>query len=309
MESFFTIVSQRDGLHIDVVQVLPEGKPKAIFQMAHGMSEHKERFLPMMRFLAEHGYLCVMNDHRGHGKSLFADGGLGYFGRDGGKALVDDLHQITLELRKQHPGLPLFLYGHSMGSLAVRAYRNHYGQDIDGLIVCGSPGYNPARKAGRMLLSAMSLLHGEKYVSRTARNLVSGGFDLRFAEEGPDAWLTTDKEEVRKFQEDPLCGFAFTLNGYQSLLDLMGMAYAAPPAQNPDMPVHFISGEDDPCMPNKKGFEYAIHRIRKTGATHVTWKIYPGMRHEIHNEQDRQLVYQDILDKLDLWMLHQTQDA
>ena len=89
----------------------------------------------------------------------------------------------------------------------------------------------------------------------------------------------------------------------------MGMAYAAPPARNPDMPVHFISGEDDPCMPNKKGFEYAIHRIRKTGATHVTWKIYPGMRHEIHNEQDRQLVYQDILDKLDLWMLHQTQDA
>ena len=142
----YTMKSNSDGLRISVLCIEPDTAPKAVLQMAHGMAEHKERYIGLMEYLASRGYVCVMNDHRGHGKSICFAEDLGYFGKVGAKYIVDDLHQITLDLRAKYPGLPLFLYGHSMGSLVVRCYRSIYEKDIDGLIVCGSPGRNEKAK-------------------------------------------------------------------------------------------------------------------------------------------------------------------
>ena len=298
-----TIPSDFDGLALSVCAVEPEGEPKALVQFAHGMAEHKERYLPFMEFLAENGYACVINDHRGHGGSVKSPDDLGYFYAGGAKALVEDLHQLTLWFRARHPGKKLFLFGHSMGSLAVRVYRQKYDGDIDGLIVCGSPGANPATGAGLLLNRLMTAFRGERYISRMFVNMTTGSFKKAHpSKETDNAWLSVNQDNVRAYDADPLCGFPFTLNGYRALLELMRDAYAPVSAGHPDLPVHFVSGESDPCAPDRAGFDNAVRCLRDAGYRGVTAKMYPGMRHEVLNHTAHQLVYDDLLAVMDGWV-------
>jgi len=298
----FTLKSDHDGLKLCALTVLPDdGQPKALLQLAHGMSEHKERYIPFMEFLAQNGIGCIINDHRGHGGSVKSRDDLGYFYQDGAKGVISDLHQFTQYFRKNNPGLPLFLMGHSMGSLAVRTYRLEHERDIDGLIVCGSPGKNPAADAGLILLKILKAFRGERHISQLFINMTTGGFQKRF--KGTDeSWLSVNRENVIAFENSPLCGFPFTLNGYEALLHLMKSAYDHKEAQNPELPVLFISGADDPCAPNQKGFEDAVQHMKNAGYLHVEKKFYPGMRHEILNETNKQLVWDDVLRHLNGWM-------
>ena len=297
------IPSDRDGLALSVCTVSPDsGAPAALVQLAHGMAEHKERYLPFMEFLAEHGFASIINDHRGHGASVKSPEDLGYFYAGGADALVDDLHQLTLWFRGRWPGLPLFLFGHSMGSLAVRVYRQRYDGDIDGLVVCGSPGPNPATGAGLLLNRLMTAFRGERYISRLFVSMTTGGFSRAFPDPNtPNAWLSTNQDNVRRYDADPLCGFPFTLNGYRALLTLMRDAYRPVPAGNPALPVHFLSGAEDPCAPDEKGFEAAVKRVMDDGYRNVTAKRYPGMRHELLNHAERQAVYEDLLALFEGW--------
>ncbi|MDO4741023.1 MAG: alpha/beta fold hydrolase [Eubacteriales bacterium] len=299
----YTFKSQSDGLNISVLQIEPEGAPKAILQMAHGMAEHKERYIPLMEYLASRGYVCVMNDHRGHGRSIaFADD-LGYFGRSGAKSMVDDVHQLTLRLRKKWPGLPLFLYGHSMGSLVVRVYRSIYEKDIDGLIVCGSPGRNEKAKALEKILRFVMTFHGAHSRSGLVERLTAVS-NKRFASEGsPFAWLNSDPAEVKKYEDDPMCGYRFTINGYHALVKLLVGAYMPMRTNKPDMPIHFIAGADDPCLPDEAGFRDAIEMMKKNGCRRVTQILYPGMRHEIHLEREKEKVWKDLGDVMDGWLV------
>ncbi len=300
----FVINSNADGLGLSVCVVSPDGgQPKGLVQFAHGMAEHKERYLPFMQFLADNGYACLINDHRGHGASVKAPGDLGYFYAGGAQALVDDLHQLTLWFRQRYPGLKLILFGHSMGSLAVRVYRQKYDGDIDGLVVCGSPGVNPATGAGLLLNRVMTLFKGERYISQLFVNMTTGSFNKGNPKSGSaNAWLSTNQDNVQKYDADPLCGFPFTLNGYKALLTLMRDAYRAVPAGHPDLPVHFISGENDPCAPDRKGFDSAVACVKRDGYRNVTAKMYPNMRHEILNHAEHQLVYDDLLGLFDGWI-------
>lgn len=293
--------SQADGLNVSVLEIAPEGEPGAVLQMAHGMAEHKERYIPMMQALAGRGYVCVMNDHRGHGKSVAWEQDLGYFGKEGARYLVEDMHQLTGLLKEKYPGLPVYLYGHSMGSLAARVYRSLYEADIDGLVLCGSPGRNPGADAAIRIVSALTAVRGANYRSWLVEKMSSGMAGKYAAEGSKFAWLSTDKAEVQKYEDDPLCGFRFTLNGYKALFKLLSAAYMSAPAKKPEMPVHFIAGADDPCLPDEKGFADAVAALRADGYRNVTQKLYPGMRHEIHNEKGREQVWADLADVLDQW--------
>ena len=299
----FTLRSDADGLDLSACVTLPEsGAPLALVQLAHGMAEHKERYLPFMEYLADRGFACVINDHRGHGKSVRSPKDLGYFYDGGAAALVEDLHQLTLSFKGRFPGLKLFLFGHSMGSLAVRAYRCKYDGDIDGLVVCGSPGKNPATGIGLALNRLMTLVRGERYFSGLFVSMTTGGYARAFPDPNTqNAWLSTNQDNVRAYDADPLCGFPFTLNGYRALLELMRDAYRSVPAGHPELPVHFISGAEDPCAPDRNGFDAAVEALRRDGYRNVTVKMYPGMRHELLNHAERQLVYDDLLALLEGW--------
>ena len=300
----FTIPSAVDGLPLSVFVVSPEdGQPKGLVQFAHGMAEHKERYLPFMEFLAAHGYASIIHDHRGHGGSVKSPDDLGYFYAGGAKALVADVRQVARLFRAEYPGLKLFLFGHSMGSLAVRVYRQKYDGDIDALVVCGSPGPNPATGAGLLLNKVMTLFKGERYVSKLFVQMTTGSFNKGNPKDGSaNAWLSTNQDNVQKYDADPLCGFPFTLNGYRALLTLMRDAYRPAPAGHPELPVHFISGENDPCAPDRKGFDAAMERVKADGYRTVTAKMYPNMRHEILNHAEHRIVYDDLLALFDGWV-------
>ena len=291
-----TLNTAFDGLPLSVMLVRPEGEVRCLVQLAHGMCEHKERYQPFMEFLASRGCLCVIHDHRGHGASVRSAEDLGYFYADGDEGVVQDLHQLTLWMREKWPGLPLVIFGHSMGSLAVRAYADRYDRDVDALIVCGSPGENAAAGAGLVLIRLLSLLFGERHHSSLIQRMTIGAFAKRFpSAEHPCSWISANEENVIAYEADPLCTFTFTLNGNRALLRLMQRAYGLSPTRgNPNLPVRFFSGAEDPCAPNEKGFRHAVERMKQAGFADVQGRLFPGLRHEILNEANRAEVFEAI---------------
>ena len=219
--SFYTLDSAYDDLKISVVSVLPDAGPKAVLQLAHGMCGSKERLLPLMEYLAAEGVACYANDHRGHGESIKSEKDLGYMYDGGRQALVEDMKMLTDHIRGQFPGLPVFLLGHSLGSMAARAYLRRYPQSIDGLIVCGSPGYNPMAPVACNVLAAACRCGLGRFRTRMVQTLTSGMYNRRFASEGPQAWVCSDPQVRKDFNDNPKHNFKFTVNASCALLGLM----------------------------------------------------------------------------------------
>ena len=152
---------------------------------------------------------------------------LGYFYPDGGPALVSDLYQVTRWIREQYPELPLYLFGHSMGSLAVRCYLKRYPDVPDGVFVCGSPSAAFGLELGERVRAVLAKKKGASYQSMRLADAVFSGFQKPFRDEGRDnAWICSDPAVVDAYNADPLCTFCFTLNGYEALLYLLRTAAA-----------------------------------------------------------------------------------
>jgi len=290
------IISDFDGLSLDTLIYIPE-KIKGIVLIAHGMAEHKERYISFMEFLAENGYVACINDHRGHGLSVKDKKDLGYFYDESSKGIVDDTRQICLYLKDRFNDVPFILFGHSMGSFIVRCFARKYDKDIDKLIVCGSPSENPACGIALLLIDIIKLFKGDRYISNLMVNLSTGAYDKAYPQEGHNSWLSTDKENVKKYNSDELCGFAFTLNGYKSLMNLMKNAYAKDgwAMNNKNMPIMFISGKGDPCAESEKKWHSAISNMISHGYDNVSGMMYENSRHEILLDVDKDEVYKDVL--------------
>ena len=291
------VLSEFDGWELKGVLLIPEGSPKGIVQLVHGMTEHKYRYRDLMNFLVEKGYVVVAHDHRGHGESVQNDEDLGWFGDDTSKAIVEDCVQVTKYVRERFPNLPLTLYGHSMGSLVVRCYIRDYDEYIDKLVVSGSPSVNPMLGGGIRLTGMLAKVYGPRHRSNLLRYLTTGKGDAQMKNKGGGSWLTRDTALAEASKKDPKCGYAFTCNGFMNLFLLMKYAYQREGYQvkNPNLPIHFISGGEDVVMENEVKWMQAIEVLREAGYTNVTGKLYEGMRHEIHNELDRELVFADVL--------------
>lgn len=297
----FTLQSKYDNLALSCAEYTAEGvtqtNAKGVVQIVHGMCEYKERYEGFIDYLTQNGYIVFAHDHRGHGGSVTANENLGYFGDKKGEAIVDDAALVTDEIRRLHPGLSVTLFGHSMGSLVVRAYIQKYEEKIDKLIVCGSPSKNSLAGFGLMLNGVISAFRGKKYRSRLMANASTGGGDDKFPGEGKNAWLTRDKTVVEKYNADEKCNFIFTCNGFSNLLHLVKNAYKKKkyPAKHSDLPIFFMAGADDPVIGSEKKWLEAQQFLRDVGYKNVTGKSYPKMRHEILNELGKEEVYADAL--------------
>ena len=295
----FSLSSPADGLELRVIVMTPDNAARGIVQISHGMAEHKERYFEYMEFLTAAGFICVIHDHRGHGESVVEQSDLGYFYDTDGIAVVDDVHAVTLRVKELYPNLPLILFGHSMGSLIVRSYIKKYDRDIDMLIVCGSPSRNPMVPVALLLVNVLSGLKGDRYRSGLVNDLAFGSFDGQTETPGQaNRWLSTDEETVKAYNNDLYCGFTFTLNGFHNLFSLLKTVYHKKGwnVQNPGLPVLFIAGEKDPVIGSEKAWLDAQQFLRDRGYTDVSGILYDGMRHEILNEQKKELVYHDVCD-------------
>lgn len=297
----FTLQSKYDNLALSCAEYTAEGvtqtTAKGVVQIVHGMCEYKERYEGFIDYLTQNGYIVFAHDHRGHGGSVTANENLGYFGDKKGEAIVDDAALVTDEIRRLYPGLSVTLFGHSMGSLVVRAYIQKYEEKIDKLIVCGSPSKNSLAGFGLMLNGVISAFRGKKYRSRLMANASTGGGDDKFPGEGKNAWLTRDKTVVEKYNADEKCNFVFSCNGFSNLLHLVKNAYKKKkyPAKHSDLPIFFMAGADDPVIGSEKKWLAAQQFLRDVGYKNVTGKLYPKMRHEILNELGKEEVYADAL--------------
>ncbi len=295
----FTVTSEYDGLSLRLTAVEAD-ETLGVVLLNHGMAEHRKRYLPFIEYLAKNGFTCIINDHRGHGKSVLSSEDLGYFDAD---ALISDMKQINSLAREMYPEKPIYLFGHSMGSLAVRAYIRLYDNTVNGLIVCGSPSENKAVGVAKLLCALIEKSKGDRHRSKLLYSLSIGAYEKSFIKEGKLAWLCSIKEVQDSYENDRLCGFPFTVRGYKALFTLMESAYnkKGRALKNKLLPVLFISGQKDPCLVNLKQFNAAVENIRaQYPNTHSI--LYENQRHEILNSDVKEQVYEDVLNTLMRWL-------
>ena len=295
------IPSTRPGAQLNVLVCLPEGRPRAVLQMTHGMVEYIGRYEELARFLAGQGIAAVGHDHLGHGGTAAGKEDYGYFGRpDGNRLLLDDIFAVT-RWAKALPalaGLPWFLLGHSMGSFYARQYLCEHGGELSGAILMGT-GWQPraAALAGRALCHLLAAFKGWHYRSKLVDGMAFGSYNRSFAPARTSKdWLNRDGREVDRYLADERCSFRFTLNGYDSLFTgLARLCDRRLLAQVPkDLPLLFLSGADDPVGSRGKGVERAAQSLRDAGVRHIAVKLYPAARHELLLELNRQEVFADI---------------
>ena len=298
---YVKIPSSRPGATLNVLLCLPEGRPRAVLQMTHGMVEYIGRYEQLACWLADRGVAAVGHDHLGHGGSVVSREEYGYFGRpDGNRLLLDDIHRVTrwAKALPELEGLPWFLLGHSMGSFYARQYLCEYGGELQGAILMGT-GWQPraAARAGRALCHLLAAFHGWRYRSKLVDSMVFGGYNRSFrpARTSKD-WLNRDEKEVDRYLSEERCSFRFTLNGYDSLFTaLERLCDKELLARAPkDLPVLFLSGDDDPVGERGRGVQKAAQSLRDAGMRRVEVKLYPGARHELLVELNRQEVFADI---------------
>lgn len=280
----------------------PNDHPKAIVQIVHGMAEHRKRYYEFMLHLMQEGYVVVIHDHRGHGDSVNSRDDYGYFYDTKADVIVDDAFVVMDYVKELYPDLNVYLFGHSMGSLVVRKMLQKDDQAMQKLVVCGSPSYNPLTPMAIGLTQMISMVKGDRYRSPLIDALSTGSGNKKFkGETEKNCWLTRDKKVVQAYNEDPLDGFVFTTNGYLNLFRLMKDVYKKRKynVKNPNLPILFVAGADDPVIISKEHWLKSQRFLKKVGYHNLLGILFPKMRHEILNEIGKEQVYENIVEWLD----------
>ena len=276
----------------------PEGEPRAVLQIIHGIAEYVERYDDFANYLNSLGYLVVAEDHMGHGKSIGTEGTQGYF-NGGWMAAMEDSYRLLTDTRQKYPQLPYVLFGHSMGSFLARTLLEvHPDSGIAAAVICGT-GWQPALllRSGLLMCKLICKKDGEKKPGPTLQNLVFGSYNQRVEHpRTPFDWLNRDKRAVDAYIADPLCGFVASGGLLRDMLG--GIAFIQKKENlekmNRELPVFFIAGGDDPVGNYGKGVRQAADAFEKAGMKHVSVRVYPLCRHEILNEINKQEIYEDI---------------
>lgn len=291
----------RDGEHkIHAIKWIPDTeKPVCILQIVHGMAEYIDRYDEFAGYLADKGILVVGDDHLGHGKSVKQGEPYGYFCKDDAPTvLVRDEHRLKKIMQEQYAGVPYLILGHSMGSFITRNYLTKYGTGIDGALIMGTGMHTKfGLRVGLFILGIQKMVLGAKHVSKLMDWISFGTYNKRI--ESPKTsvdWLSRNEDNVQKYVQDPLCGFTFTVNGFQTLYRLIYSLHDQDKLEKmpKNLPVFFLSGADDPVGNYGRNIEQIYRSFRELGMENVQIKLYPKDRHEPLNEVDREDVYGDI---------------
>ncbi|WP_435201086.1 alpha/beta hydrolase [Janibacter sp. GS2] len=293
-----TLPSPQDGVDLFVRTWLPEGEAKGVVQLAHGMAEHSGRYERFARALTGAGYAVWIHDHRGHGETSSAPAERGYFvDEHGWDTVVEDIHTVSLAAQQAHPGLPLFFFGHSMGSLLGRDYVTRYGQDLAGAVFSGTGGdQGLLGRAGEIIARVESRLRGRRATSRLMNSLTFGSFNKGFTPADTDFdWLSRDPEEVARYVDDPRCGEVFTAGFFADLLGGVNSLPSLAARVPRDLPLLVISGDRDPVGGNGAGVRGVAEAFTQGGVQDVTLELYPQGRHELLNDTVRDEVTERVI--------------
>jgi len=273
-----------DGTQIAAYRWDPADQPRAAVQLTHGMGEHARRYEHVAGALNEAGFVVYAQDHRGHGASIGA-GEPGDLGPGSWPGLVGDIGLLSARIRAEHPGLPLILLGHSMGSFAVQQYLLEHSADADGVVLTGT--------------AAIDLLEGALDLDQP---IDLSAFNAPFQPARTDYdWLTRDEVIVDAYVADPRCGFGIDTGSARAMF--AGARRGADPAQvaaiRAGLPLYIAVGEADPVNAGLALLTPLTERYQAAGLTDVTVRTYPAARHEILNETNRAEVIAELTSWLD----------
>lgn len=299
----FTFLSNDGKTLVHAVRWTPDaGEIKAILQITHGMVEFIERYEPFAEFLTEKGYMVVGHDHIGHGQSVASQEDWGYFCEENpSNLLVEDMHKLRTIVQQEYPTLPYFMMGHSMGSFMLRKYLALHNENLRGAIIMGT-GFTPENMTNLALkLTAfVTRFKGSRYRSKLIQSLAFGadykGFDMT-GEKPENSWLTKDVEVVKAYYKEPRCTYMFTVNGYKGLFEAVNFSCNPENAAKlpKKLPLFIVSGAQDPVGGLGKGVMVVYEMYKDMGIQDLTYKLYENDRHEILNETDKQMVFEDLL--------------
>ena len=279
---------------------VPDAEPRAIVQIIHGIAEYIDRYDEFMSFLADNGIIAVGTDHLGHGKSIESDEQTGFFAYDNGwDYVVRDEEVLRLAMHENYPELPIIVFGHSMGSFMARTLLIRYPDAFNAAIISGTGNQGAALVNGGLIMgNLVTGLKGAHHYSKFLNNLAFGSYNKIY--ENPKTeydWLSRDEANVQKYIDDPLCGFIPSCSLFRDMMT--GVKFITNKknltAMNKDMPVYFMSGDMDPVGECGKGVQKAYNNFLEAGMKDVSIKLYPGGRHEMLNEINKDEVYTDIL--------------
>ncbi|MBQ9267522.1 MAG: alpha/beta fold hydrolase [Clostridia bacterium] len=286
--------------------LIPEDREhlKGSVQFSHGMCEYFDKYQEFYEFMLSNGYVVCGHDHIGHGDSVISEEERGFFAsKDGYKYLVEDVYQMTKIVKKKFPYLQCFLLGHSMGSFIARCYAAKYGDRIDGLLLCGTMGPQWAADGGIQMADRIIRKKGPLYRSKKLDRL---SFEFANANFEPIKtrydWTCSNEEAILRHMKDKKSDFIFTASGFKDLFYLVKLCNDEKFIKNTpkNLPILLFSGDMDPVGENGIGVKRVAELYKKIGVKEVEVKLYQDKRHEMLNEVNREEVYRDILNWLEV---------
>lgn len=294
----FTIQA-KDGYHLSA-RLFDCAQPKAVVKIIHGMEEHKERYDEFASFLQKNGFAVLSADLRGHGKNAPL---LSHIADQGGDRLLEqDEKTLAAWLNARYPDRKRYLFAHSMGTIIARKLMQENSSLYDKVVLSGYPVPQKVASAGIILSNLTALAKGDKKAhSSMVTNLAMGGFSKAVKNaKTPLDWLSYNEENVKNYQENPLCGVDFTLGSFETLFRLVRDIANVKLYRNvrEDLPILLISGEDDPCTGGEKGRKTSLNVLSAAGFRNLKVETLHHMRHEILQENGHEKVYQMVLEFL-----------
>ena len=293
-----------DGLNIYLHKWLPKnGKPTRLLFLVHGSVEHAKRYDAFARKLNDEGFVVIAPDHRGHGLTAKNSGIFSHFGdKDGFLRSVQDLEDILDYIKTEYPALPFAVFGHSLGSFMTRKLISLRGDEFKAAIISGTSWGNKIELKGALLLAGIwSLFSDKNKPNQSFNDFYWGALNAKIKHRtGKIDFISRDDNEVKKYEEDELCGVTISVEfGVQMIKAILLLRKTEVYEKTPkNLSIYLASGMEDPLSNKGKDISLIADKYRTAGIRNVKVKLYPGARHEIINEINKEEVMKDMLDWL-----------